>query len=68
LWAGVTTLPAPGQPIPKDATHIHYGAGQTEAVITLTPGTHTLQLELGDANHVPFDPPLVSPKITVHVK
>jgi hypothetical protein len=29
---------------------------------------HTLQLELGDRDHVPFDPPLVSSKITIHVK
>ncbi|HET8554099.1 MAG TPA: DUF4399 domain-containing protein, partial [Rhodanobacteraceae bacterium] len=42
--------------------------GQTETVLTLPPGTHTLQLELGDMHHVPFDPPVVSKKITVHVK
>jgi hypothetical protein len=34
----------------------------------LPPGTHTLQLELGDSNHIPFDPPVVSKPITVHVK
>jgi hypothetical protein len=68
LLIDVATLPPAGQPIPNDATHIHYGRGQTETVITLPPGTHTLQLELGDANHIPFDPPLLSPKITIHVK
>jgi hypothetical protein len=63
-----TELPAAGQPIPNDATHIHFGKGQTETTLTLTPGTHTLQLELADENHIPFDPALVSKKITIHVK
>jgi hypothetical protein len=61
-------LPAAGQPIPNDAQHMHFGGGQTETVLKLAPGTHTLQLELGDANHVPFAPPVVSKKITVHVE
>jgi hypothetical protein len=68
LLIDVTTMPVAGQPIPKDAQHMHFGGGQTETTLKLTPGTHTLQLELGDANHIPFDPPLVSKKITVHVK
>lgn len=68
LLIDVATLPAAGQPIPNDAQHRHFGGGQTETTLTLPPGTHTLQLELGDANHVPFDPPLVSKRITVHVK
>ena len=61
-------LPAADAPIPNDATHKHYGKGQTEDTIHLAPGTHTLQLDLGDAAHRQFDPPLVSKKITVHVK
>jgi hypothetical protein len=32
------------------------------------PGTPNLQLELDDANHVSFDPPVVSKKITIHVE
>jgi hypothetical protein len=68
LLVDVNDLPAAGQPIPKDANHIHFGGGQTETTLKLKPGTHTLQLELGDTNHVPFNPPLVSKKITVHVK
>ena len=68
LLVDVEQLPAAGQLIPNDAQHIHFGGGQTETTITLTPGTHTLQLELGDAHHVPFDPPLVSKRITIHVK
>ncbi len=68
LLVDVKVLPVAGQPIPKDETHLHFGAGQTETTLKLTPGTHTLQLELGDANHIPFDPPLVSKAITIHVK
>jgi hypothetical protein len=68
LLIDVAALPLAGQPIPKDAQHLHFGGGQTETVLKLSPGTHTLQLELGDANHIPFDPPLLSQKITVHVK
>lgn len=64
----VATLPVAGQPIPADAHHVHFGGGQTETVLHLKPGTHTLQLELGDAHHVPFDPPVVSKKITIHVQ
>ena len=54
--------------IPADENHIHYGGGQTEAVLELTPGTHTLQLVLGDKDHIPHNPPVVSDVITVTVK
>jgi len=54
--------------IPKDDKHLHFGGGQTETSLTLTPGKHTLQLVLGDWSHVPFDPPIVSPVITITVK
>ncbi|MGH8234581.1 MAG: DUF4399 domain-containing protein [Rhodanobacteraceae bacterium] len=68
LLVDVATLPAAGQPIPNDEHHKHFGGGQTETVVHLSPGAHTLQLELGDANHVPFDPPVVSKRITIHIK
>ena len=61
-------LPPLDAPIPNDATHRHYGKAQTEDTIHLAPGTHTLQLDFGDARHMQFDPPLVSKKITIHVK
>jgi hypothetical protein len=60
-----TPLPPLDQPIPSDENHLHFGAGQSEATITLTPGRHTLQLLLGDADHVPHDPPVYSTPITV---
>ena len=56
------------QPIANDFKHLHFGAGQTEATITLPKGKHTLQLLLGDANHVPHNPPVISERITVMVK
>jgi hypothetical protein len=68
LLIDVKELPPAGQPIPKDEQHMHFGGGQTETTLKLAPGTHTLQLELGDSNHIPFDPPVVSKVITVHVK
>jgi hypothetical protein len=55
-------------PIVVDAKHVHFGGGQTEAMVTLAPGQHTLQLVLGDWMHIPFNPPLVSPVVTVTVK
>lgn len=58
----------PKEPIPSDKSHLHFGAGQTEARIDLPPGKHTLQLVLGDAAHYPFNPPVVSEKITIRVK
>jgi hypothetical protein len=68
LLVDVKELPPAGQPIANDKQHMHFGGGQTETTLTLPPGTHTLQLDLGDANHIPFDPPVVSKVITVHVK
>ena len=60
-------LPPLDEPIPNDFNHLHFGAGQTEATVTLSPGRHTIQLLLGDANHVPHDPPVMSQPITVTV-
>jgi len=62
-----TELPPLGQPIPSDFNHLHFGGGQSEAEILLSPGRHTLQLLFADHDHVPHDPPVVSEKITVEV-
>lgn len=61
-------LPAGGEPIPSDRNHLHFGAGETEARIELPPGRHTLQMLLGDKDHVPHDPPVHSRKITITVR
>lgn len=63
-----TGLPAMGQPIPSDFNHLHFGGGQSEAEILLSPGRHTLQLLFADHDHVPHDPPVMSEKITVEVE
>ena len=54
-------------PVPSDPNHIHFGLGQTEVKLKLTPGEHTLQLILADDRHMPHDPPVVSPRIKVTV-
>jgi hypothetical protein len=54
--------------IPMDDHHVHYGKGQTEASVALTPGKHTLQLVLGDWSHIPHKTPVMSDRITVTVE
>ena len=63
-----TDLPPMTEPIPNDRNHLHFGAGETEARVELPPGTHTLQLLLGDKDHIPFAPPVMSKKITITVR
>src|SRR5579862_3512144 len=46
-------------PLPATDKLVHFGKGQTETSLTLTPGKHTLQLLLGDLNHIPHDPPVI---------
>jgi hypothetical protein len=47
---------------------LHFGKGQTETTLTLSPGKHTLEIVLADYLHNSFDPPLHSKKITITVK
>ena len=63
-----TDAPAdPSQPLPASDQIVHFGKGQTEASVTLTQGKHTLQLLLGDQNHIPHNPPVLSKKISITV-
>lgn len=62
-----TDLPDLNHPIPADDNHLHFGGGQTEAVIKLAPGEHSLQLLLADFAHMPHNPPVMSQSITIHV-
>jgi len=55
-------------PLPLDDQHRHFGNGQTEVTLELPPGTHTLQLVLGDHNHIPHQPPVMSERIEVTVE
>jgi hypothetical protein len=63
-----TGLPSLDLPIPSDANHRHFGGGQTETSIELSPGTHTLQLLLGDFSHIPHKPTVSSEQITITVE
>ena len=54
-------------PLPANDKIVHFGKGQTETALTLTPGKHTLQLLLGDQSHIPHDPAVMSKKITITV-
>lgn len=63
-----TDLPPMDEPIPADDNHVHFGGGQTQVEIELEPGEHSLQLLLGDLNHIPHDPPITSDAITVTVE
>lgn len=56
------------EPIPSDDNHKHFGGGQTEAMVTLPKGQHTLQLVLGDWTHIPHVPPVMSETITITVR
>ncbi|PCH81084.1 MAG: rod shape-determining protein RodA [Hyphomicrobiales bacterium] len=52
----------------SDEHNVHFGKGQTETMLELTPGTHTLQLVLGDLDHIPHNKPVSSDVITITVK
>ncbi len=67
LLIDVAEPPPFGQPIPKDNQHRHFGGGQTQVTLELPPGEHTLQLMLGDHNHIAQDPSMLSEKITINV-
>ncbi len=68
LLVNAEELPPENMPIPTDGNHIHFGKGQTEATLMLEPGVYTLQLLLGDKNHIPHEAPVMSEKITVTVE
>ena len=55
-------------PIPNSDQLRHFGLGQTEVTLPMTPGKHTLQLLLADQNHIPHHPPVMSERITITVK
>ncbi|MCQ4348670.1 DUF4399 domain-containing protein [Pseudomonas stutzeri] len=68
LLVDVDELPAMDQPLPATDSIRHFGKGQTETELSLPPGRHSLQLLLGDQNHVPHQPPVLSEKITITVQ
>lgn len=68
LLVDVAELPDLNKPLPATDNILHFGKGQTETTLTLEPGTHTLQLVLGDYLHIPHDKPVISRKVRVTVK
>ena len=60
-------LPPMDESMPAESDLIHLGGGQTETTVNLEPGMHTLQIILGDQNHIPHNPPIISPVITITV-
>jgi len=67
LLINVDFLPDMDEPIPRDPDHIHFDAGETETLLELPPGEHTLQLLLGDEDHESHDPPLISERVTITI-
>ena len=60
--------PPAGAPLPADENHRHFGGGQTEVILELPAGTHTLQLLMADHSHVPHEPSVMSERITITVR
>jgi hypothetical protein len=55
------------QPLPATDSIRHFGKGQTETTLDLSPGKHTLQLLFADFTHTPFTPNVASKIITITV-
>lgn len=68
LLIDMDELPDTQKPLPPTEKIRHFGGGQTETIITLEPGMHTLQLLLGNYAHIPHDQPVLSDQITVIVE
>ncbi len=58
---------AAGEMVAKDSTHLHFGKGQTETELTLSPGKHRLTLQFADGLHRSYGGKL-SAAITITVK
>jgi len=58
---------APGEAVPADETHLHFGQGQTETQLTLTPGVHVLRLQLADGQHRGLEGDQYRAEITITV-
>lgn len=68
LLIDVEALPDFNKPIPSDEHHRHFGGGQTEVTLDLAPGTHRLQLLLGDHHHVPHNPAILSEPVVITIE
>ena len=68
LLVDLENLPDLSKPIPTNKNHIHFGKGQTEAILELPKGKRTLQLLMGNYLHIPHKEPVISDKITIFIK
>ena len=68
LLVDLENLPDLNKPIPANKNHIHFGKGQTEAILELPKGKRTLQLLMGNYLHIPHKEPVISNKITIFIK
>jgi hypothetical protein len=57
-----------GEVVIKDETHLHYGKGQLEAELILTPGQHTLCLQAANGAHIALPGEGMTQKVTVTVQ
>ena len=48
------------EPVPKDATHIHFGDGRSDAVIRVAPGRRKLTMQFADYAHLSYGPNLAA--------
>jgi hypothetical protein len=68
LLINVQEMPDMTMPLPASEAIRHFGKGQTETTLMLEPGTHRLQLLLGNYAHIPHNPPVLSEVIEITVK
>ena len=54
-----------GETVPKDENHKHFGKGQTETVLNLLPGEHTLTLQFANGIHSSYGREMCK---TIHIK
>ena len=64
---GPTAFVTPGEVIPMDDTHKHYGKAQSEGELELTPGKHKITLQFANALHESYGKEFAK-TITVNVK
>ena len=48
--------------------HVHLGKGQTEILLKLASGKHTIQIFFGDYSHIPHEPPVISEILNITVE
>ena len=68
LLINMNELPDLTKPLPASDQVLHFGKGQTSTRIQLPPGSHRLQLVLGNHVHIPHNPPVMSNVIEIEIK